>query len=383
MLLVKNYFNCSSLGVKTKKFLINITIFYLLSISNIAYSTEREDDFCQNLSKLSHVQITDKFLDKLFVNNYEEFHYLLSKIREGESGCFRAGIIIGENGRQFGANTYDVIDSLSNLADNNLEIFLKNSKIHHLSDELLIKILVIPDWMFSRTKIKDIKTSIAHRKTYINEITSNKKVIDEILKHYQDAQERLEKDSRRKLEYFHHTGARLVFLSKKQSLKSDKEYTLSNLVDNNINTAWCVLDDDKIDWGYLWVNFDLDKLNTFNFKCRDRSGINDRNECYFEEIVMKIRSGYQKNRRIFENNSRPAQITSTMRLKSKKNVNYKKILTLSDLDKEIKEFKLVFPIQQWASRSFTPIKIKIDFDKVKMGNKFDEMCISDLSFEIR
>lgn len=209
-----------------------------------------------------------------------------------------------------------------------------------------------------------------------------KKIINEILKGYQEAQESLKSDSRRTIEYFHHTGARLVFLSKKQSLKSDKEYSLSNLVDNNNNTAWCVLDDDKIDWGYLRVNFDLDKLNTSKFNCRDRSEKNDRNECYFNEVVIKIRSGYQKNARTFENNSRPIQVTSTMRLKSKDNVNNKQILTLSNMDEEIKEFELVFPIQQWVSRSFTPIKIKIDFDEVKIGNNFDEMCISDLSFEI-
>lgn len=350
--------------------------------SGVAFSTEHKTNFCSSLSKLSQDEITDRFLDKLFVNEFDEFYVLLTKIREGEPECFRAGVIIGENGRQFGANTYDVIESFSSLVDNDLELFLNNSRTYNLSDAFLIRVLGVPDWMFARVKIKEIKDTIMRRESNIKKITSNKKVINEVLKQYQDTRKRLDIVAETNLEYFHHSGARIVYSSKKKSLKSDKEYSLDNLVDNSANTAWCVLNDNKVDWGYLWVSFDLDELDASKFTCRNSSELSGNNECYLEEVVMGIRSGYQKNKHVFENNSRPSQITGTMRLKSKGG-DYKTVLTLSDLDKKINEAKLTFPSQRWVSRSLTPIKIKIDFNKVIIGNKFDEMCISDISFELK
>jgi hypothetical protein len=320
----------------------------------------------------------------LFVNQFDDFYSLLDGVTKGDNDCFRAGVIIGENGRQFGANTYDVIEAFSKLADRDPGKFSENNKAFNMSDDFLVKVLSIPDWKFSRVKINNIKETIAKRKKYINQIISDKEVLDKVLKEYQVAEKRLKDISRKNLEYFHESGARLIYSSRYPSLISDKEYPLKNISDNDSNTAWCILgNQDKHDWGNIWVEFDLNKLNSNSFECRGSGNLSEKNECYVEELVMRIRPGYQKSKQVFEKNSRPQKITATLRFDNVKNKHFKDVITLSDIGNELKEQKIIFPIEQWLSTRFSPIKLKINFDSVKMGSAYPELCISGLTFDLK
>lgn len=358
-----------------------ILLIVFVLFSETGFSSGTKEAFCERFSSMTEKQITDKFGEELFINNYENFFFLLDKIQMGEKNCFRAGAILGSDPHRFGSANKDIIQSFSKFADKKPEEFSESCKQLPISGDFFESIMRIPDWEINNSQFRKIRKKINLRKRNFDFITVHKDRVENILREYDNVLLKLDKLSHTEYEYFHNSGSRLIYSSNKPDLVSDKRYPLSNLVDNNNETAWCISETSNETNAppYIKISFYMTELKSDDFKCEYK---NKMNYCFIDTLILRVRPGYQKNVSTFTNNSRPKSITGVIRVKNHKNKFFIDQKTYKNSNDSLEEVVMSLPIRQFIRMRSRPMYLKINFESIKKGNKYRDMCISDLAVDI-
>lgn len=317
---------------------------------------------------MTQKQINDKFLDKLAQFEYDDFYALLDGIGKGDKGCFRIGMILAKNSHQYGYMASDIFEAFATLVEEEPEFFAEYSRQYPISDLLMADVMRIPDWMVMQYRREEVIDSIDRRKEYLMKYG----LIDVLAGvNYEHVLAEMERLSRTHVEKKAEDGVRVVYSSNIEHLVSDKPYPLTNMVDGDKNTAWCV--DYKKSGKLPVIRVDV---YTENMKCK---GKKNTDRCSMKGVEMAFRSGYQKNSSVYKNNSRiKAFVLAT------KNLGYDEVrddkrYTLSDVP-EIK--RLMIPSNKKDGAGLYNPVLFVRVESAYPGDKFPELCISELSAKV-
>jgi hypothetical protein len=153
-------------------------------------------------------------------------------------------------------------------------------------------------------------------------------------------------------------------------------YIAKNMFDNNKNTAWCARNEQS----GIGENITF-KIRDYDLKCKNNKGyqvskgINDTHEvCYIEGLSIYVANGYQKSKSTMQNNARPSRIRIDA-------LPYNNIylMELSDTQGEI-----FIPIYRSVDEiTVKEILIKLLVEDVYPGEKYKDMCISEISLDLK
>ena len=277
-------------------------------------------------------------------------------------------MVLANNSRQYGHMASDIFAAFATLAQNEPDVFAEYKRQFPISDAFMAEIMRIPDWMIMQYRREEVIDAIDRRKRYLMKY-GPRDILAEV--DYERVLAEFERLSRTHVEKTTEDGVRVVYSSNIEHLVSDKPYPLTNMVDGDKNTAWCV--DYKQAKMLLVIRVDV---YTKNMRCNNKKNLDG---CGTKGVEMAFRSGYQKNGAVYKNNSRIKSFVLSTKNLGYDEVRDDKRYELSDIP-EVK--RITIPTNKTDGAGLSNPVIQMRVDRVYPGKKFPELCISELSVNV-
>lgn len=350
-------------------------VFFLCINSGVASAENEVIGSCQNYIDKYSSNIPKYFIGKLNKFDFHDFGKVIKGIKKGDMSCFQVGgILLNSKKHTFGAYTSDLSNAFGSLVNNKPKLFNKYYGAFSFTDESMVRIFNVNVDKVNHFKKTEILADIKIRRNYIQKHLDNN---FESKLNYVDTLDYLNDLSLRKLEVFKKDGSRIVYSSTYPYLDSEKKYKLSNLIDADNTSAWCV--------DYHDVRIDKDnrlrpliELTIYKngIKCENK---NTENKCYVKGVDFSISPGYQKNTTVFKNNVRLRSIG--VNVEHKYGIpKYNKIEI--QFDDALITKNHYFPVDKYLN-SYDQLYIWIYADSVFNGKKYNDLCISSLDIDLK
>lgn len=291
------------------------------------------------------------------------YYKMLDGVSNGVDECFQLAVIFGERADGYQASEFH--DSFARLLDSNPDKFIALLKRFNLPEETLISIFNVTDIYYHKEETTGLDIILMKRLESLNkiDISHNTKAkitndldneisyykTEHVLKHYEY------KDKSK--------DYRLGVSSTMKSLSSNNtSYSLQNLFDNNITTAWC---EGEAGVGlnktfFIQVFIDEKYINRY----------------LLDGITIELANGYLKNESIYTANSKPKELEIELRYNSS-SVKINKNINLDNVYKP--ETQSIFlPINKNFDVKLRDLYIRIIIKDVYKGEKYEDLCISEL-----
>lgn len=346
-------------------------IFCFLVNSGVVYAKNETTGTCQNYIDKYNSNIPKYFVSVLNKFDFREWGKVIKGIKKGDLSCFEVGgVLLNSTKYGFGHYTSSLSGAFSTLLQNNPLLFNKYLLKHPLTDESIFHVFKINYDKIDHFKKTEILDDISKRKKYIDKYLK-KDFEDKLM--YSDVLEQLKELSMQNIEVFKKDGTRIVYTSSVPYLISDKAYMLSNLVDDNKRTAWCVDYNQAKNYKEPLIKA---VIYTDKYICNNKK---HDDKCYVSDIKFSVESGYQKNSKVFTNNSRLKLIRAELNYQYRKTNSFSKEKLLSDAP-EKNSFNL--KIKEYIEPG---VQFYVDINTVSIyeGKKYNDLCITSIDLELR